>query len=349
MKKNTFVSGLSMMHNYRWYTYLTIFILLLTGCGHAMSNNDTKFDWRATESAPQHYPMEIIKGTFIYKGSTQGLYIPGGGTLDAGWGKPISSHNDGNHERPLPDRLTLTFFSYAEKQFYQGDFKLPYDKILMLFREGVDANPDNPIYDRIMAGIAPGGAVAVWVSGSSRKEVYFSHAEKIDLDPSRAFGLPFKDKLEADEYMEEGLIEDLTPEEIQSIKKDGVPFGLWSRYRNLYDWRLTFSDGYKTDTSNIKFVNGEFIRRWVPLKKDATDIQRPIPKRLSFRAIINNRNILYTVDMDEFETMDAFEKLSTNNQKVYLEFEPRLPREQLRARLYNDKESIELKKFVSKK
>jgi len=149
--------------------------------------------------------------------------------------------------------------------------------------------------------------------------------------------------------MEEGLVEDLTDEEIISIKNDGVPFGLWSRYRNLYDWRLTISEGHQINSSNIEFLNGDFIRRWVPLKKDATDIQRPVPKRLTFRAIINNRNILYTIDMDEFETMDAFEKLGANNQKVYLEFEPRLPREQLRARLYNDKESIELKKFVSKK
>jgi len=340
---------MSMMLKKHWIINTIIILLLLTGYNNAMSNNYTKFDWRATESAPQHYPMEIIRGTFIYKGSTQGIYIPSGGTLDAGWGDPISSHNDGNHERPLPDRLTLTFFSYAEKQFYQGDFKLPYEKILALFREGVDLNPDNPVYDRIMVGIAPGGAVAVWTVGSHQKEVFFSQAEKIDLSPSQAFGLPFKDKAEADEYMEEGLVEDLTDEEIISIKNDGVPFGLWSRYRNLYDWRLTISEGHQINSSNIEFLNGDFIRRWVPLKKDATDIQRPVPKRLTFRAIINNRNILYTIDMDEFETMDAFEKLGANNQKVYLEFEPRLPREQLRARLYNDKESIELKKFVSKK
>jgi len=332
---------------------LTISLLstIVSGCttSEQKKNNITKFDWRATESAPKHYPMEIIKGTFIYKGSTQGLYIPSGGTLDAGWGDPISSHNDGIHERPLPDRLTITFFSYAEKQFYQGDFKLPYDKILMLFREGVDANPDDPVYDRIMAGIAPGGAVAVWVVGSHQKEVFFSQAEKIDMAPSQAFGLPFKDKEEADEYMEEGLIEDLTPEEIQSIKKYGVPLGLWSRYRNLYDWRLTLSQGFKFDIADIEFANGEFLRDWPIVSKVDTDIQRPVPKRLTFRAIIENRNILYTVDMDEFETMDAFEKLGANNQKVYLEFEPRLPREQLRARLYNEKESIELKKFVSKK
>jgi len=337
------------MHKYHWHTYLSTFILLLTGCSNAMSNNNIKFDWRATESAPKHYPMEIIKGTFIFKGSTQGVYIPSGGTLKAGWGEPISSHNDGNHEKSLPDRLTLTFFSYAEKQFYRGDFKLPYETILALFHEGVEANQDDPEYNRIMAGIAPGGAVAVWVIGSNQREVFFSQAEKIELSPSQAFGLPFKNKEESDAYIAKQLVNSLTKEERDSIVKDGVPFGLWARYRNLFDWRLTLSKGFKSDITDIEFVNGEFIRDWLIVSKDDTDIQRPVPKRLTFRAIIDNRNILYTVDMDEFETMDTFGKLGANNQKVYLEFEPRLPREQLKARLYNDKESIELKKFVSKK
>jgi hypothetical protein len=42
-----------------------------------MGKNDTKFDWGATESAPKHYPMEIIRGTFIYHGEAEkGLYVP---------------------------------------------------------------------------------------------------------------------------------------------------------------------------------------------------------------------------------------------------------------------------------
>jgi hypothetical protein len=66
---------------------LAVIILQLTGCVNAMTINNTKFEWGATESAPEHYPMEIIQGTFIYKGEKdRGLYIPNGGTLSAGWG-----------------------------------------------------------------------------------------------------------------------------------------------------------------------------------------------------------------------------------------------------------------------
>lgn len=238
-------------------------LILLTGSCDTMSKNDTKFEWEATESAPKRYPMEIIKGTFIYHGEAeQGLYIPSGGTLKAGWGIPISHHVVGDRLKPLPDRLKITFFSYAEKQFYQGEFNLPYEKILALFREGVAANREEPTYSGIMVGIAPGGAVAVWVEGTENVEVFFGQAQKIELDPGSAFGLPFKNKQEADAYIAKQLVNVLTPDELASLKKDGIPFGLWARYRNRYDWVPTFSDGHKPAYVNAIFINGENSRRW---------------------------------------------------------------------------------------
>lgn len=86
-----------------------------------MSKNDAKFEWGATESAPKHYPMKIIRGTFIYHGEAEeGLYIPSGGTLKKGWGQSISSHSVGERLKPLSDRLMIIFFSYVEEQFYKG-------------------------------------------------------------------------------------------------------------------------------------------------------------------------------------------------------------------------------------
>ncbi len=80
-------------------------------------NKATEFDWYATESAPKYYPMEIRQGTFYYKGKDHGLYIPSGGTLRAGWGEMNSLHVTGPDKKPLPDRVEVIFFSYAEKQF----------------------------------------------------------------------------------------------------------------------------------------------------------------------------------------------------------------------------------------
>lgn len=55
--------------------------------------------------------MEIIKGDFIYKGETRrGLYTPGGGTLIAGWGRPISSHVTGVNINPYSIVLKFPIF-----------------------------------------------------------------------------------------------------------------------------------------------------------------------------------------------------------------------------------------------
>jgi hypothetical protein len=335
---------------------LAIIFLLLISCDKPtsdnipMSENNTKFEWDATESAPKHYPMEIIRGTFIYRGEKElGLYIPSGGTLRDGWGEFVSSHVTGERYKPLPYRLKITFFSYGEKQFYQGEFELPYEEILALFREGVAADPDDPTVNSIMAGIAPGGVVAVWVIGSGDyKEVFFGQAEKIELDPSRAFGLPFKDKAESDAYIAKQLVNSLTPEEIESLNKNGIPFDLWSRYRNRYAWAPVIKGGHSRDYVNVIYFNGENERRWRDFGRIDSNELRTVPKRLSFGAIVNGKKTLFQVSFEEFETLAAFEQLAANGEKLYLEFEPKWPRSQTRVRLHNGKESSELVKAVSK-
>ncbi len=110
---------------------LIISTLSLTGCNPDM----TKFEWQPTESGPRYYPMEILSGSLIYHDGSGSSYIPNGVTLHHGWGRGVSSHvlGDGKRKDPLPNRLTIRFFSYTENQFYEGDFELPYDKILALF------------------------------------------------------------------------------------------------------------------------------------------------------------------------------------------------------------------------
>ena len=97
----------------------------------------------------------------------------------------------------------------------------------------------------------------------------------------------------------------------------------------------------------IYYLNGEFFGQGLGIVADKNEITalRPVPEKMSFRS---QDRTLYTITFDEFEIMDAFEKLGANGKKVIMEFEPRLPRETIKARLYNDKESIELKKFNSK-
>src|SRR5690625_7837107 len=111
----------------------------------------------------------------------------------------VSSHIVGPELKPVPDKLHIKYFSYLEDQCYEGNFDLPSDEILSLFREG-SRNTDEPNYYRIMVGVAPGGAVSVWLKGEIKTtEVFFGKAEPAEGEPM-AVGTP---TLERDEEVDE--------------------------------------------------------------------------------------------------------------------------------------------------
>ena len=318
----------------------------LAGCGVGTNKNVAEFDWHATDSAPKHYPMEIRRGDFIYHDKSGSLYIPTGATLRSGWGEMVSRHVTGSDKKPLPGALEIYFFSYAENQFYHGEFDLPYDKILELFRGGVEERPERPIYNGIMVGVAPGGAVSVWVKGSRTTEVFFGQAEKVGIEPSAGFDLPFDSKSEADAFAKQVLIDTLSPEELKALKKNGIPFGAWARYRNLYKWVPAYKDGKIPSNKKIvtTYLNGEWNFMPTLLTEAMADTPRPLPRELKFSVVVGNEHLIYIINFEEFELMDAFEKLGSNGEKVYIEFDPQVPVERMKIRVYNEKESIELKK-----
>jgi len=306
----------------------------------------TEFTWSATECAPEDYPMEIISGTFLFKGEEHGLYIPDGGNLTGGWGNPISSHGSITHE--LPDRLDITFFSYAEKKYYQGKFELPYDKMLELFQQGVEANKEHPSYNKLMAGIAPGGVVAVWVKGRHATEVFFGQADEVNLDPSHAFNLPFSSKEESDAYIAKQLPNSLSPDQLASLEKNGIRFDLWSRYRNRYHWFAKAKDNTIYGFF-LKYVNGESVEEHFPFLEGEQKLRYlPVPRKMSFKT----DEYIYQVNFDEleivsaFEQLDAHENLSEEQRRIAMEFDLQYPRSKSSVKIYNAKESIELKKVV---
>ena len=342
------------MANPHWLLRFTLFTILLTGHGTAMSADMTKFDWNATESAPDIYPMKIINGTFRYHGAPngEGLYVPSGGRINGGWGLMISSHITGPDLKPLPDKLDITFFSYMEDTFYRGSFDLPYDKILSLFQTAAeqDKNKDKdrrPDYS-LMVGVAPGGTVAVWLRGDGIKEVFFGQAKKVDLDLAKEFGVPITNRKE---YVEKSLKGALTPEILASIRKNGIPFQQWAQYRTLYHWVPTFPVSHPPEDFAMGFFNGESGRFNFPLEPVFTAHPRPVPNRIEFHYAVNGVGMrdFYILHFDEGEMLAAFARLGAHQQPLQLEFDPKAPKELTQVRLRNDKEVIQLKKFTVKK
>ncbi len=325
------------------------FLLIFFAGSSLMANARelTEFNWLATESAPADYPMQIMRGgSFRYHGAeNDGLYIPSGGTLYQGWGNAISTHAVGPALKPLPDKLDITFYSYLEDVFYQGSFDLPYAKILSLFREGVAVDANSPVYNRVMVGIAPGGTVAVWVSGKKTVEVFFGKAHKADLSWGKVMNYPENERAEFVKRRQEEAVE---PEVLAAIRKNGIHFNQWANFRTQYQWVPTFIAGKTPKHTNVVYFNGENDRLLLPLEESVAADTRPVPMRLSFNSLMKGETEadVFIIHFDEAETFAAFAKLGSKQESLHFEFEPKLPKSATKVRLCNGKESIQLTKWT---
>lgn len=323
-----------------------IIIFSTIGCSSTMNNQHKKFTWGAQKSGPKGYSVNILSATLFFKGEDVGLPTPDGPS-DGKWGRGISNHP--HVERSLPDRLKVTFYSYAENQAYHGIFDLPYDKLVELFQWGVD-NPkimgemSLPIFTRFVVGIAPGGTVAVWIKGhGEQREVFFGKAEKIDMSLSSVFQVPFRNKDEAEIFRVEVLQETVGEEQFNNIQKNGAPFDIWQRYRKPFQWIIEAKNNAPISNLYVSHINGEFFSA----KTDYSQINNSsIPSFIRFRFASE----LYEVNLDDYETIAAFEELDAveglkpEERLIHIEVTPRLPVETSSIRLYNTKHSIKLEK-----
>jgi hypothetical protein len=336
--------------------FFTLLIVLTMQTTTGVAAEMTKFEWQATESGPRYYPMEVISGSLKYHDGSGATYVPDGVTLNHGWGKGVSSHVIGDGINLLPNRLTISFFSYTENQFYQGDFELPYDKIFEMFQTGhYSPNTEGIItYDTIVVGVAPGGAVAVWLWGIEKNtEVFFGQAEKVDTPWSRLTGATH---ISREEYVRLEVEESLeTPERIESLRKNGVPIGLWERYRTRYHWQPFFT-GMKLmkrkGVQAITYFNGERDYFHLPLSKEIAESSRAVPS--SMRVYWDNptgRNQLFILTFDENEILKAFETLGESGLPITFEFSMRRDEDGVRRLhfiVHTEKERVILKKTAFK-
>ena len=302
-------------------TCLFILILLnFTACGVTMA--ETKFDWKATESAPKYFPMEIIKGDF-HAPDGYSLYVPNKKLISDGWGSGVSSHLVGPDLKSLPDRLKITFYSYVDDKFYHGDFELPYDEILRLFQQGYYSPKEETrtTYFEIIAGVAPGGQVTVWLGGiDSTKEVFTGQAQETKLEWTKITENTDLTRKEYRDEMIEYSRKEMDERERNMLNQKGVPTGLWSGYRKQFQWEPTFTGQKPPELIDlIKYYNGEEGYLLYPLEVDNQNKTRPVPKELHFVwALTDDKKRLFEVYFDEEEIFEAFEKLAKGNEPLKL-------------------------------
>ncbi|MFC4412300.1 DUF2931 family protein [Kaistella carnis] len=273
------------------------------------------FPYMVTVSAPEEYPIEVHQG-YLSNGLKDLICgVPKAGMEQAGWHGDGSKAGQGSNV--IPSHLYLTYVAYAEKKFYTVDADLPKDKILQLFRQGflVQDNSKQTIvdgqehyemvpgtYDTFTIGAAPGGIIVIWLSGNHhRTEVCRLQAKEVFVDKNDFMG--FTDTTESQQQFFDELYKITVPDSIKAeITKSGIPFGLWDKYREKFNYRFVLNPYDEEDnfTHNYYlYFNGEADELFAKDLEKNEYLSRGIPynctyimKKYSTEIFFNDKEML---------------------------------------------------------
>lgn len=267
-----------------------------------------RFDWVPTESAHRNYPTSLIRGDLLLQdGST--LYVPSKRIIANGWGHLGSTHIVGNQFKPLPVRLTATWFSFAENKFFSGEFQLPYEELLRLFSRGT-THPSTgkkiPFY-RIIVGFGPEGSISVWAEAQGEVvEVASFRGAETDANWNLVYSNADIPRLT---YVDRVLKESLSEQQLGELKQHGVPSGISEAYRKKYYWSLSVT-GCKRRMLRLRTVNGEcesFDYEETPTSRTV----RAIPKQIKLIwATRLGEKYVADIKFDEREAFAAYKRIS---------------------------------------
>ena len=336
---------------------LLISCLFLITCKQADKKNienskneimtDKKFDWKPTECVPDFYPAEIYHGDFITDDDSY-ITIPYGGTIDSGvWGSSGSSWAVGEDSKPVPSRLKIIWLSYTENQFYFLETALPKQKMIELFEKGfINDRGQQETYYNIVVGMAPGGAVSVWLYAAEHvTEVGHYQAIKTEVDMA-----DFKpDGLQNRDLYIKHREESFSEQTKQVLAEQGIPIGKWTNFTKRFLWKpvLKHAEEYKLDNFFNRFYNGEMYS--VTLGNKVLEEYKNFspPETTSFYWYDKNNNQFGSrINFDEKEIWNAFEKIFQNidTKQAELVFKIDKYNSSLKIVLKTEKDSIEIKK-----
>ena len=295
------------------------------------NNMKEKYVWDARSGAPLGYPIAVYAGGFILKGGTLVDLYSGISTARSPWGTAT-----GGMERAanFPHRLKVTWISFAEDCEYRIDVPLDAQKIEDIFKEGYlirnaygDLMESN--YDEIVAGFAPGGVVSVWVEGGgASREVGFFKGEKIKIPRSITDSLEPSERNWFDPAYRKKIMETpaAVPREVQEKNKNKpIPYGLWDRYRNRYQWKPVFTlpEGAALYDVTFVYLNGNVSDIYYPnintLPEEYKDCNF-VPRFVTIEwTTKEGKNKIGLITFEQEKIMEAFEKF-TDQDSLELEF-----------------------------
>lgn len=271
-----------------------------------------KYDWKPTASAPADYPAQIFEGNFYY-GKTGKIDVPDGRAINVGWGADGALNIAGEKMKEAPRTLEISWLSFAEGKNYSGKFELDTKKIEALLAAGYpdDTEPENRgSYKMINVGLAPGGDVVLWLSGSINKQVEIGHYKA-----NAAGELDWKKVYPAmegtiDTYIS-SVVSELPQEVQEQIKNKTIPFGYWEGLRKRYNWKPVFVSGQTVLRADLDYRNKEHDFIFGEGLKKIVSRADALPEEISVYWLDSrNRELRTEIKFNTAETAALFAGLS---------------------------------------
>ena len=219
------------------------------------TENKKDFSYAVTFSAATGFTAEVHEGYLADENKKLICGVPKAGMEDGPW--QYDGAKGGQGGSIIPAYIDLTYVAYAEKKFYRVEGSLPKDKILAAFQKGfkvkgIEAENEKSVwedatYDQITIGAAPGGVVVVWLSGNHhRTEICRLQAKETTVDVNDFYDNPHN-------RTQQGFFDELyrisIPDNVKTeIEKNGIPYGLWDKYREKYNYRFRLHPYDEKDT-----------------------------------------------------------------------------------------------------
>lgn len=213
-------------------------------------------DWLPTECAPEDAPVYIVEGRLSWPGGS--VDLPDRRIARNGWGRRGSTLLVGEARKPPPDALQLTWFSYREDRFWQGRFVLPQARIEALMAQGVTGGPrQRPMpWDRVVVGMAPGGAVAVWLAaGATTCEVATFRAAPVELPWERVLDNP---AIPREQHVREVMAEAAPLASVLARAEQADPIKTALRRHTPWYWAPAVARSIAATRLVMRGWNGEF-------------------------------------------------------------------------------------------
>lgn len=314
-----------------------------------------KYEWELRLSTPHYFP--ICADWFYVKYAEDSAATNGTTFCASGLGN--DEHSVSNPVNSCPTGVDIVWASLMERKWYYGEFDFSREEMALidaLFKKGFvgydyrfieNTNPVELTYEMLSVCCLPGGDVRFYLIGRCRTiclDIVYHAEETHDMDDIIIHG-PSSNRHEDillwdsvtdyfDDFLFEGnhykSLEELEEDEedwyeaILYHRENGVPYGLWDRYYQRYDYKINISFEDKETTlyhEKCLFANGESFSFYTGINPTNT-IGRPSPiKEIYIQWISKEYYYDAKFFFNEEEVLHHFENFFSDmeNQEVTLE------------------------------